>query len=195
MANSIFPVVASVFAAAMLFAALAPLWSGWIRPGALGYSGAPWPASAVVITVVAAKTIGLSTSSHLVNMMVVLGALGCGIVLASASFQLKPLPLALLVAPLSLLGAFLIALVLCIGMFQSPTEAELEHGVACSDSGEETEVSRRILFIDYRMFNEVESAVYLHPRSRLSAAEQEMLLRCRVAINRRRSAESAEPQR
>jgi hypothetical protein len=145
---------------------------------------------------------GLSFSAHMLNVAVVIGALIAVGALALSVFRIRPRWAGILGGCLAFCGWALLLLYFGgVALFNgnSAVTVRLDNGALCretvygfvtGDSGEELEVYKRYLFIDYRLHHQIHSDVYPNTAKPMSAEMTKVVAGCQSRINAVRAAAS-----
>jgi hypothetical protein len=156
--------------------------------------------SAFIVAVTGGGALHLSFTVAICNVLVILAAIIGSAMLVIFSFRIRPAWLGISSGIFSACGWLMGCLFFALGaLFEgnSPADVELGNGLHCratvygfaaGDSGEEFDIYRRFLLIDYRIYYERHSDVY--PINPVPAPPdlREAIPRCRVLVNRQRQA-------
>jgi hypothetical protein len=156
--------------------------------------------SAFVLAVAGAAALHLSFTAPVCNFLVGLAAVIGSAVLVMFTFLIRPAWLGMSSGILGVCAWLMGCLFFGLGaLFEgnSPVDVELGNGLHCratvygfvtGDSGDEFEIYRRFLLIDYRVYHERDSAIY--PKFPLPAPSGwgEAIRRCKVLVNQQREA-------
>ena len=159
----------------------------------------------VCITALAAVS-GLSFAAHTVNVAALIAAYGSAGALVLLLFRIRPRFAGIAAGCLGL-GCWLLVSLLSVGLGimsgNSPATVALDDKLICretvygfvtSDSGEELDIYRRYLFIDYRLYHQIHSDVDPTVTTPVPAKLSPLVDQCQVKINKTRTTTSISSQ-
>jgi len=158
-----------------------------------------------IFVIVLSAALGFSFAAHVLNVVVAIAALMLIGLLALLLFRIRPKFVAVPIGSLAIFFWFLLALGLGgVRLFEgnSAVMVALDDGYYCqesvygfvtSDSGEELEVYKRYLFVDYRLYHKIHSDVYPNGETPVPKDLADTVAHCQEKVNEVRSKTSLRP--